>query len=176
MGMYGGSRSKVAVGRSPNPLVFAIGFATALSVTATLSWSDRAPMLVRDAAFRLDIDDDIHRASLGVDPELVAHAVVWGGLALLVGVAIGGVTARWQRLWLALGCGALVTVSALVEEGQRRFTAVRTFQMKDIVANGIGVLAVYVVLAVVVERRSLVGERRTLVGERRRPVGRSATP
>lgn len=111
-------------------------------VAALLSLSDRAPHAVVRLAQRLDLADEIEQASLGLDPFLFGHAALWGALAALVVLALG--SAHRRTVWFALV--GLVGASVAVEEAQRRVTASRGFEAQDIIANGLGVLAAWVVV------------------------------
>ena len=111
---------------------------------AALMLSDRAPGagrrigggIITRLSERLDAGG--RPARLAADPRLpssdtLVHIGVWGAAMLLVGLAV------WS--WRGLGVGAAIVfaVSAAIEVGQDRYTNTRTFEMGDIVANGIGV-------------------------------------
>jgi len=114
-----------------------------------LSLSDRAPHLVVDLAFRLDVADEVERASFGLDPFLFGHAALWGGLAVLVIVGLG--SAPISRV--AFAVTGLIAAGVLVEEAQRRLTASRGFELQDIAANAIGVLTAWLIAELFLGKR-----------------------
>lgn len=111
-------------------------------VAGVLSLSDRAPHAVVRLAFRLDVADEIERASFGVDPFLFGHAALWGTLAVLLLVTLRGL----RRRYLLVALVGLVAASVAVEEAQRRLTASRGFEAQDIAANAVGVLGAWLVV------------------------------
>lgn len=116
----------------------------AVAFNAVLMLSDRAPRVSRriggDVISRLSerLDTGGRAGRLVDDPRLpssdaIVHIGVWGVAMLLLGLAV------WSWRGLMLGAGAVFLLSAIIEVGQQRFTRTRTFELGDIVANGIGV-------------------------------------
>ena len=111
----------------------------ALAFNAVLMMSDRAPRIVGAyvswAAARLDPHGRIERALEAVLPEgeLLVHVAVWWMAALLVGLAV----ASWRGLAAAMGL--LFAASVAVEYGQGLFTATRSVEQADLVANTVGI-------------------------------------
>lgn len=125
----------------------------AVAFNAVLMLSDRAPRVSRRLGGELMVRlserlDSGGRAGRFIDdPRLPAsdalvHIGVWGVAMLFVGLAV------WSWRGLMIGAGAVFMLSAVIEVGQQRFTRTRTFELGDIVANGIGVALGTVVAAV----------------------------
>lgn len=70
------------------------------------------------------------------------HAVVWGGCAIAVGLAV-----NWQKLRFALS--ALFGWTVCVEIAQPWFTTMRSRQLSDLLGNFLGILVVFVVVEIV---------------------------
>ena len=116
----------------------------AVAFNAALMLSDRAPGASRRigggiiARLSERLDAGGRPAQLANDPRLptsdtLVHIGVWGVAMLFVGLAV------WSWRGLAVGAAIVFACSAVIEIGQDRYTSTRTFELGDIVANGIGV-------------------------------------
>lgn len=123
---------------------------TGLVAALLLSLSDRAPGLLYTAALRLDVADEIRFASLGVDPFLIGHFALWAAVAIVTSLALG----QWPKMMPA-ALVALFALGIVVEEAQRRYTSTRGFELQDVVANGAGLVAGAMVVALISRRRSV---------------------
>lgn len=133
-------------------VVIALLGVASVAFNAALMLSDRAPRVSRriggDIIARLSerLDTGGRPGRLMNDPRLpssdaIVHIGVWGVAMVFVGLAI------WNWRGLVIGAVTVFAVSAMVEIGQHRLTATRTFEIGDIIANGIGVLLGTVVAA-----------------------------
>lgn len=109
-----------------------------------LMLSDRAPSVSRriggDVLARLSerLDTGGRAGQLMDDPRLpssdaIVHIGVWGVAMLFVGLAV------WTWRGLLIGAGLVFALSAAIEVAQQRVTRTRTFEIGDVVANGVGV-------------------------------------
>lgn len=147
-----GSQEPHDVGRT----LAVVGLAAGSLAALALCLSDRAPGLVRRTVLRFELGDEAQAMSLGFDPYLVGHFAIWFSLAFLAGLAL----AR-RPLFVAPAAVVLVGAGIAIEEAQRRFTAVRGFQLTDIAANTLGVAAGSVLALAVIGGHRLVVQQRS---------------
>ncbi len=135
-----------------------VALALGLLVTLGLSLSDRAPGLIRGAVVKFDLGDDIRLMTLGVDPYVAGHFAIWSCLAIATTFALGRAV---QLIPPALV--GLFAISIAIEEAQRRLTSIRGFELRDIVANGVGIAAGAGAAAIAV---TVLENRRTVLAHR----------
>lgn len=132
-----------------------VALTAGLLATLVLCLSDRAPGLIRDALFRWELADEVRTATLGFDPYLAGHFAIWVCLAAATSLAL----AQYPVLILPATAG-LAALSIAIEDAQRRFTAIREFELQDIVANGLGIMAGAAVAVVFIGGQRVVAELR----------------
>ena len=99
--------------------------------------------------------DEVRAVTLGVDPYLAGHFEIWVCLAAVMGLAL----AQYPRL-IAPAMVGLGVLSIAIEDAQRRFTAIREFELQDIVANSLGTVAgAAVAIALISGQRVVAGLR-----------------
>jgi VanZ family protein len=122
--------------------------------TIVLSLSDRVPRLIESVAVRAGVPVRLRDGVAGIDPFTGLHFVGWGALAFAVVVAVG------RMRWAPVVAAVLISASIVIEVVQQTSTAVRGYQLSDVVANSVGVvggtsLALMVLAATDWRRRSL---------------------
>lgn len=121
------------------------GAVVAIVSTTALMWSDTAIHWWSNMIeFALRINSTATQEVLNSRPSGDAdlHAVVWGGCAIAVGLAV-----NWQKLRFAFI--ALFGWTVCVEIAQPWFTTMRSRQLSDLLGNFLGILVVFVVVEIV---------------------------
>ena len=116
--------------------------AGALLFNAALMLSDRAPRATRRIlggfqrrlSERIDADSRVHLAADEHLPEsdAIVHIGVWAVAVILVGMTV------WSWRGLAVAAIGVFAVSVAIELGQGRYSATRSVESGDILANATG--------------------------------------
>ncbi len=117
----------------------------AVAGNAVILLSDRAPGLFGRISARIDAGVSRAAGATGVDvpgrsvrvprSDFDIHVLIWAVAALLVGLA------AWSWVSLFVASATVFASSVALELAQRTYSASRTVQYDDLVANGVGVAA-----------------------------------
>ena len=112
--------------------------AVALSASAVLLLSDRAPGLLRRLSARLDAGSSrAAQLAFGARPQadFEIHVFLWAVVSVFVGLAM------WSNGSLVTSATGVLLLSAAAERAQNVLTQSRALEMADVVANIVGVSA-----------------------------------
>ena len=112
--------------------------AVALSGSAALLLSDRAPGLLRRLSARIDTGSSRAAqvaAAARPQSDFEIHVFAWGAVAVFVGLAM------WSSRSLLVSAIGVLLLSLAVERAQDVLTQTRALEVADVVANLVGVSA-----------------------------------